>query len=107
MASKVFPAGRVYKIVNSVDSLVYVGSTMQTLSQRMTTHRNNVKREKQELLYQHMRELGISKFEILLLQETGPITREALRALEHEWICKLDTVKNGLNSKDYNPRICL
>ncbi len=105
MSSTAFPAGRVYKIVNSVDSLVYVGSTTQTLAKRMTTHRNNAKLGKPELVYYHMRELGISKFEIFLLQETAAITREALRALEHKWICELDTVKNGLNGR-YESQIC-
>jgi len=99
MASKVFPAGRVYKIVNSEDALLYVGSTKQTLSRRMSLHRSNARVDKTEKLYQHMRKVGIHKFDILLLEETGQITREALRALEHKYICELDTVKNGLNQK--------
>lgn len=98
MASKVFPAGRVYKIVNSDDALLYVGSTTQTLSKRMSTHRSTAKADERKL-YRHMRNIGIHKFQILLLEETGPITRDELRALEHKYICELDTVKNGLNDR--------
>lgn len=105
MASKVFPAGRIYKIVNNVNDLMYVGSTTQTLSQRMTTHRSHAKNGNIRKVYVYMREIGVSKFEILLLEETKAITREALRALEHKYICELDTVNHGLNSK-YENEFC-
>ena len=35
-----------YKILNSIDDEIYVGSTMKTLSQRMAQHRLAVKRGK-------------------------------------------------------------
>ena len=35
---------RVYKIVNDVDELVYIGSTQQILCKRMTNHRDRASR---------------------------------------------------------------
>lgn len=98
-ATTIYPTGRVYKVTNPIDDLVYVGSTTQTLAQRMGQHRESAKRGKHELVYVHMRALGIPKFDIFLLEQTGPTTREALRALENKYICQLDTVKHGLNAK--------
>ena len=105
MAAKIYPVGRIYKIVNIVDDLVYVGSTTQTLAQRMGQHRDKARGEKIELLYVHMRALGIAKFDIFLLEQTGPTTREALRALENKYICELNTVNHGLNGR-YESQIC-
>ena len=37
-------------------------------------------------IYQHMRAIGIEHFKILLLEQTGPTTKEALRAIEHIYV---------------------
>lgn len=100
-----YALGRVYKVTTHLDSRLYIGSTTQTLAQRMTQHRNNARRGKESILYNLMRELGDDKFVIVLIAEVHNVTKEMLRALEHQAICEFDTVKNGLNAK-YEQKRC-
>ena len=89
---------RVYKIVNDVDDLVYIGSTKQILCKRMTNHRDEAKQGRgQRRLYRHMRELGFEHFRILLVREYKEISKERLRYKEDKYIKRFDTVRHGLN----------
>jgi hypothetical protein len=89
---------RVYKIVNDIDDLVYIGSTIQTISQRMTEHRKRLKRGIERKLYNHMRELGVENFKIICIREYKDISKERLRYKEDKYIKRFDSVKNGLNT---------
>jgi hypothetical protein len=88
----------VYKIVNDIDDKVYVGSTFDKLSRRMVQHRQNAK-TKETTIHNHMRNIGIEHFKIILLQRVETEDRDVLRATEHKWISELDTVNNGLNRR--------
>lgn len=101
-----YAIGRVYKIVNSVDELKYIGSTGATLSRRMVGHRCNAKKGKTFTIYTHMREIGIDKFSIILIEQLNNVTKEQLRAREDYWIKELDTVNNGLNGRYEMSPIC-
>ena len=92
--------GKIYKIVNSINDKIYVGSTqLQYLSKRMGHHRENcIKAPTCGKLYPVMTELGIDKFNIILLETIKFTNKEELRAKEHEWILKLDTINNGYNT---------
>ena len=81
-----FKNGKVYVIRNSVNDLVYVGSTCQSLSQRMAQHRRdcNNKRHDAMKLYVLMKELGVDKFYIELLEYYPCNTREELYKREGE-----------------------
>ena len=108
MSLKVYPSGRVYQIVNDVDDLKYVGSTGRTLAQRMSEHRRKSKKGtngKKRSLYMHMRALGVEHFDIILIEQTGPTTKEALRAREQVHIVTFDTVNSGLNGR-YESQVC-
>lgn len=91
--------GSVYKIINCVDDLIYVGSTSQSLAQRMAGHRLTAKKSK-IFLYEHMRKIGIENFKICLLEKVYYKHNELwkLHVREQFWIEKLNTFKNGLNS---------
>ena len=39
-----YSKGKIYKILNTIDDEIYVGSTCETLSQRMARHRSDMKR---------------------------------------------------------------
>ena len=39
--------GKVYKIVNNIDNLIYIGSTTCSLSTRMSVHREHAKKKSQ------------------------------------------------------------
>ena len=78
--------GKIYKILNSESDDVYVGSTTQKLSKRMTNHRTQAKNGKNHLLYQQMREIGDDKFYIELVENYPCESLEQLNKREGEWI---------------------
>ena len=61
--------GKIYKIVNNIDNMIYIGSTTTKLCYRMAVHRCNMIKNKNATLYQHMRKLGIEYFTIVLIEE--------------------------------------
>ena len=64
-----YKRGKIYVISNSVDEMVYVGSTTQELWERMKDHRKDSKmKSRKSKLYVHMRKLGLDKFTITLLR---------------------------------------
>ncbi len=87
----------VYKIVNDIDELVYIGSTIQLLCQRMTEHRKKVRYGVDRKLYNHMRSIGAEHFKILCVREYKDISKERLKYKEDKYIKRFDTIKNGLN----------
>jgi len=69
---------RVYKIVNDIDDLAYIGSTTQKLCKRMSNHRDDVKRGSDRKIHKHMRDVGIEHFKIMLVREYKDISKERL-----------------------------
>ena len=60
--------GKIYKISNDIDKLIYVGSTIQPLSQRFTNHKCASKLHPNIKLYKHFAKLGIHHFKIILIK---------------------------------------
>ena len=89
---------RVYKIVNDIDELVYIGSTKQILCRRMTEHRKLALKGSNIKLYCHMRQVGAEHFKILCVREYKDISKERLKYKEDKYIKRFDTVVKGLNS---------
>jgi group I intron endonuclease len=63
--------GKIYKIVNTVNDKIYIGSTKQTLKYRMYGHKGDSKRDshKNYPFFQAVNEIGIDKFHIELIKE--------------------------------------
>ena len=63
--------GKIYCIRNNIDDDIYVGSTTQSLSRRMSKHRIDMNSERTQnyKLYRKMRELGQHAFYIELIEE--------------------------------------
>ena len=59
--------GKVYKLVNNIDNLIYIGSTTCSLSKRMSIHRNRAKKNYNTNFCKHMRKIGIHNFKIILI----------------------------------------
>lgn len=79
-----YSQGKIYKIVNSVNNFVYVGSTTQTLSSRMSGHRASAKRRESGGMYPAMNELGSDKFQIILIEEFSCLNKMQLEAREYK-----------------------
>ena len=96
-----YQLGKIYRIVNSENSVEYIGSTAQKyLSARMSTHRSD-SMKKGSPFYNAMREIGPEKFQILLIK-TFPCGSKA--ELEAEEYRILDE-KIAAGVEIYNDRI--
>ena len=97
--------GRIYKILNNIDDDVYVGSTCQTLSQRMTHHRSKSKLvNPTRLIYKKMQELGVKEFYIELIEECPCDSIEELLKREGYYIREIGTLNKiiaGRTNKEY------
>lgn len=89
--------GKIYKLVNDVNDMIYIGSTTTTMSRRFSGHKNQSKTASSNI-YTAMRELGCDHFKIVLI-ELFPCTCKAeLEAREYAVINGLarETVYNSL-----------
>lgn len=80
----------IYKIHNSDDDKIYIGSTKQLLRRRFSGHkmsaRGNISNQK---IHIHMRKLGIDKFNIEELYSAEVSNKSGQMILELEWQKKL------------------
>ena len=96
--------GKIYKILNSENDDVYIGSTCQKLSKRMTNHRTRAQSNVNNLLYQKMREIGINKFYIELIENYPCENLEQLNKREGEYIRDIGTLNEkvaGRTKQEY------
>ena len=94
-----YSKAKVYKICNCIDNELYVGSTCQSLSQRMGEHRRGARKARTQhfRLYQKMNELGVENFSIVLLEEMPECQNiEQLRKKERDYIEELNSRLNQI-----------
>ena len=94
--------GKIYKILNTVNSDCYIGSTCQKLSQRLAKHRSvmNSQNKRNRMLYEAMREIGADNFYIELVKECPCENVEQLRAMEGEYIRTMGTLNHIIAGRD-------
>jgi group I intron endonuclease len=88
--------GRIYCVVNTANDLKYVGSTTMSLGDRFNAHKSSTKRKARKL-HNAMREIGVEKFKIELIEECCVLTKDDLRLKEKEHILRLNTIEKGYN----------
>ena len=91
---------KVYKIECACGcNRIYIGSTKQpTLAKRMAIHRSAARSSRSKSkLHNHMRDVGLDKFTIHLIEIKEVTDRDAMRQLEDKYIRELDTINVGLN----------
>ena len=97
--------GRIYKILNSIDDEIYVGSTTASLSRRMGKHRSdhrcNEKKQKYKI-YTHMTKVGADNFYIELIEAYPCNSKEELDAKEGQWIRQIGTLNTIINGRTKN-----
>ena len=95
---KDYPKGKIYCIRHTANDDVYIGSTCQSLSQRMAQHRRTLKCGNLGgmKLYNLMIDLGEENFYIELMEEYPCENKDQLRKREGEFIREHHT---GLNKK--------
>ena len=89
---------KIYKVLNTVDDEVYVGSTTQSLSKRMGKHRRNATQRNTQL-YQHMNNIGINNFYIELIETYPCNNTDELHKREGEWIRQMGTLNQIVSGR--------
>ena len=86
--------GKIYKIFNSSNDGIYVGSTCNPLCKRMAYHRShhNNEKYKHRALYATMNEVGVSKFHIELIEDYPCDNKDQLRKREGYYIREMGTL---------------
>jgi hypothetical protein len=83
--------GKIYKIVNTIDDMVYIGSTVTRLCDRMGQHRRNSKKQnKNSKLYTHIKNIGIEHFKILLIKSHACNSKDELESEEFKEMNNID-----------------
>jgi len=91
--------GKIYCIRNKVNDKVYVGSTIQSLSQRLSSHRREARFKNRYQLHNAFHQLGFDNFYIELIENYNCDTKEELKAREQHYIRLYDCFNNGYNSR--------
>lgn len=86
--------GKIYKLVNSVDDKIYIGSTTQALSSRKSSHKRNTRKYPNRTVYAHFNTIGWSSVRIILIESFNCQNSEELRMREQHWI---DLLRPELN----------
>lgn len=88
--------GKIYKITNINNDLIYVGCTINSLEQRFYEHIYRCfKTDYKSKLYNSIRKYGIENFKIDLIEECD---LSLIYETEKKYIKEFDTYENGLNS---------
>lgn len=101
-----YSKGKIYQIKNTINDLVYVGSTANTLERRMTGHRRDMKTEgtKRRKLYSLMNEIGGDKFFIELIEDYPCSSKLELLAREGFYVRDRGTLNKlipGRTAQEY------
>lgn len=87
--------GQVYELRNTVNDIVYIGATVQTLKKRFGEHKYSVRDgSSTTLISQAMRELGVDKFSIHHVDWVPSDSKRQLEEYELLWIWNYKT--NGI-----------
>lgn len=101
-----YKLGKIYKLESLSTGLVYIGSTTQTLSQRLAGHKKDYicyKKGNGDFTTSY-KVLECEDYKILLVEDYPCDRKEQLHAREGEWIRKMDCVNKvipGRTKKQY------
>ena len=88
-----YQEGKIYKIYNTINDDIYVGSTTRKLCERMGEHRSRVKyRDKHKPLSQSILEHGVENFFIELIEKCPCNDKDELRKREGKYIREMKCV---------------
>ena len=95
-----FSNGKIYKLVNSVNNEIYIGSTCLMLKNRKWHHKSAAKIYPDRKVYKRLNEIGWDHIKILQVERFPCQNRGELLARE-QYHC--DTMKPKLNTKQPHP----
>jgi hypothetical protein len=86
---------KVYKLVNGIDNKIYIGSTTQSLSQRLAKHKDDAKKRPYPV-HRHFNTIGWDTVRIILIENVECFNKEQLVQREQHYI---DLLKPELNKQ--------
>ena len=86
--------GKIYKLVNTVDDKIYVGSTCMSLAKRKSWHKKDTTKRSSRV-YAHLNSIGWDNISIRLIESVNADTKDQLLMREQHYI---DLLKPSLNS---------
>lgn len=89
---------KIYKLVNSVDNLIYVGSTTSTLTKRLSEHKTCANRNPTRRVYQHLNRIGWNNVRIVLVESVSCANKDELIRAEQFHIDSLRPSLNMVNA---------
>jgi hypothetical protein len=92
--------GKIYKLINSVDSQIYIGSTTQTLSKRKGGHKVSARKSVNQRVYAHLNSVGWDNVRIVLIEDVVCERKEQLCMREQHYIDLLRPSLNTINARD-------
>ena len=93
--------GRIYKITNNVNDIVYIGQTIEDLNIRLSKHKYEIKREK-SYFYKEMTKIGTKNFQIEEIEKIYGIDKIDLNLKLRENETKYIRFFRNNNIKLYN-----
>lgn len=93
MATK-YSRGKIYRLVNDIDSDIYIGSTCETLAKRKGKHKREARTNTERRVYKHLNQVGWDNVHIILIEEYPCQNIEQLKARERHWIEKINPTLN-------------
>ena len=88
-----FSNSKVYKLINSIDNKIYIGSTTQSLCKRLADHKKSAKYNPQ-FVHKHFNTIGWDTVKIILIETIHCFNKEQLTQREQHFI---DEYKPELN----------
>ncbi len=107
--SRDFNKAKIYKITNDYNDDIYIGSTCDTLIKRFIKHKSKSKIEN-SILYQKMRDIGVERFRIELIEDYPCEDKYQLLQRESFWIREIGSINQrvsylSIEEKKFNKTI--
>jgi hypothetical protein len=92
-----FQNAKIYKLVNSEDDEIYIGSTCGTLHLSKSRHKKHKNRQSHRKVYAHLNRIGWSNVRIILIEDFPCNNKNELLRREQHYI---DTLHPSLNKNN-------
>lgn len=104
--------GKIYKVVDLNEEMIYIGSTTQSLCNRMMGHKSKYKTKRQSNVRSFLifDKYGIENCKILLIENCPCNTKEELCKREGEIIKSMECVNKKISGKtkeEYTKEYCI
>ena len=95
-----YSKGKIYKIILDECDEIYVGSTIQLLCNRMSSHRR-IGKMRPSPVHKFINEYGWDKANIVLIEDFPCERKEQLYLRERYWIDKIGTLNKQIPTRTY------